>query len=229
MSRCLVWTLARDLGVRCGGGGRQGERTRDRLRARRGGAAAGVRARRCLGCPRVAAAGRGLGRRVHRRRLGRAGGRPLLGRTRGFRPCGLRELPRGADRRACAWPGARQRHLMGRRRRAGAVPPPSPARRDPDSCRHLRRLEGVAARGGGAGPGRCRLSGADGVRGGVRSHTRPSRVVRRRSAGRVRTAPRRYGRRGSPREHEDRAGRDGRNRPARPAAAHHRPDPADLG
>ena len=80
-----------------------------------------------------------------------------------FGLAGLRELPRGADRGARARPGARRRPLLGRHRRAGALPPPSRARRDPDPRRYLRRLEGVAARGGGACPGRGRAPDARGA------------------------------------------------------------------
>ena len=95
-------------------------------------------------------------------------------------------------------PGARRRPLLGRHRRAGALPPPPRARRDPDPRRYLRRLEGLAARGGGACAGRGRAPDARGARRGVRPH--PSRAVRRRPAGRVRSAARGDRRRRPPRE-----------------------------
>jgi hypothetical protein len=60
-------------------------------------------------CSLVAAAARRLGRRVHGRGLGRAGGGPLLGRPCRFQRGGLCELPCGADRGARARLGARRR------------------------------------------------------------------------------------------------------------------------
>ena len=153
---------------------------------------------------------------------GRLGGAP--GRVR---PRGLRTLPRGADRGARARAGARRRTLLGRHARAGALPPPSRAGRDAGARRHLRRLEGVAAGGRGAGAGRGRAPDARRAARAVRPH--PARALRRRPTRRVPRAARGGRRGGPPRDPPHGAGGDGRDRSARPAAPDRRPDPADLG
>ena len=60
------------------------------------------------------------------------------------------------DRSARGRPRAHRRPVLGWNRGARALPPPW-ARRDPDHDRHLRRLEGIAARGRGTSAG-CRCT-----------------------------------------------------------------------
>src|SRR5215218_7216276 len=84
--------------------GRPGRGTRARLRARRRGPADRVRARRRVRRAHVAAAAGLPERRVHRRRVGRAGGGPLVRRAGGLQPRRLRRLPGRSDGGAGAGP-----------------------------------------------------------------------------------------------------------------------------
>jgi pimeloyl-ACP methyl ester carboxylesterase len=104
--------------------------------------------------------------------------------------------------------------------RAGVLPPPPRGRRDPDPRRHLRGLEGLAARGGGARP-------VAHARGWWR---RPPIGSIPRSPGFAGEPPARFAAllemaaAFRPGEHVDAAVRDGRGRPARRAAPHRRAD-----
>ena len=115
-----------------------------------------------VGRPHVAAPARSPGGRVHRRRLGRAGRGPLLDVPAGFGLADYAHCLAAVIDALDSRPGARRGPFVGRHRRAGALPPPSRAGGDADPRGQLRRVEGVAARGGGAGAGRGRAQDARG-------------------------------------------------------------------
>ena len=112
------------------GGGSESVEVQGRTVAfeRRGdGASAGPGPRSVRRQPRLAPAARSPLRRVLRRRLGRAGLRPLVRPAGGLRAGWVRGLPGGVHRGARPRPPARGRPLIRLRPGPGVVPPPSGA------------------------------------------------------------------------------------------------------